>query len=101
MIPSANTGSSGLSQSQLMGHTLNKIGRAGVGDVVGLGRLEDVHTGNVLTESGVAVDSLPWFDPIPPVYSMAIAAEKRRRRGQAVDRHRPDNRRRSVGIGGT
>jgi len=63
--------------SQIMGHTLNKIDRAGLGDVVGLGRLEDVHTGDVLTESGIAADSLPWFDTIPPVYSMAIAAEKR------------------------
>ena len=35
--------------SQLMGHTLNKIDRAGLGDVVGLGRLEDIKTGDVLT----------------------------------------------------
>ena len=63
--------------SQIMGHTLNKVDRAGLGDVVGLGRLEDIHTGDVLTESGVAEGSLPWFDPIPPVFSMAITAEKR------------------------
>ena len=63
--------------SQLMGHTLNKISKAGVGDVVGLGRLDDVRTGDVLTSSGVVTNVLPWIDPLRPVYSMAIAAERR------------------------
>jgi len=63
--------------SQLMGHTLNKVTKAGVGDVVGLGRLEEIKTGAVLTSDGVFSGALPWFDPIRPVYSMAIAAERR------------------------
>lgn len=63
--------------AQLMGHTLNKITKAGVGDVVGLGRLDEIKTGDVLTPAGVAAGSLPWFDPLLPVYSMAIAAERR------------------------
>ncbi|MEM9682180.1 MAG: elongation factor G [Pseudomonadota bacterium] len=63
--------------SQLMGHTLNKISKAGVGDVVGLGRLDDIRTGDVLTSSGVVANVLPWIDPLRPVYSMAIAAERR------------------------
>ena len=62
---------------QIMGHTLNKISKAGVGDVVGLGRLEDVSTGDVLTGSGATRGLLPWPEPLRPVYSMAISAEKR------------------------
>jgi len=62
---------------QLRGHTLNKMTRAGVGDVVGLGRMEDVQTGDVLTNSGAARGVLPWPEPLRPVYSMAINAEKR------------------------
>lgn len=62
---------------QLMGHTLNKITKAGAGDVVGLGRLEDVRTGDVLTDSGSAQGVLPWPEPLRAVYSMAINAEKR------------------------
>jgi elongation factor G len=62
---------------QLMGHTLNKITKAGVGDVVGLGRLEDVRTGDILTDSGAAQGVLPWPEPLQAVYSMAINAERR------------------------
>lgn len=63
--------------SQLAGHTLNKITRAGLGDVVGLGRLEEIKTGDVLTAGGVSSGGLAWFEPLLPVYSMAISAERR------------------------
>lgn len=63
--------------SQLRGHTLDKITKATTGDVVGLGRLEAVKTGDVLTSAGVADGLLPWLDPVSPVYSAAINAEKR------------------------
>ena len=63
--------------SQLVGHTLNKISKASAGDVVGLGRLEAIKTGDVLNPSGVLPDALSWFTPLPPVYSMAIKAERR------------------------
>jgi len=63
--------------SQLTGHTLNKITKAGVGDVVGLGRLDEVKTGDVLSPAGAASDALPWFESLRPVYSMAISAERR------------------------
>lgn len=63
--------------AQLMGHTLNKITKAGIGDVVGLGRLDEIKTGDVLTADGVVAGRLPWIDPLLPVYSMAIAAERR------------------------
>jgi elongation factor G len=63
--------------AQLMGHTLNKVTKAGIGDVVGLGRLDEIKTGDVLTSTGVVAGGLPWIDPLLPVYSMAIAAERR------------------------
>ena len=63
--------------SQLVGHTLNKISKANTGDVVGLGRLEAIKTGDVLNPAGVLKGALPWFSPLPPVYSMAIKAERR------------------------
>jgi len=63
--------------SQLMGHTLNKVSKANAGDIVGLGRLEAIKTGDVLGPAGVLKDMLPWFKPLAPVYSMAIKAERR------------------------
>ena len=62
---------------QLMGHTLNKVSKASAGDVVGLGRLDAVKTGDVLGPAGVIKEALPWLDPMQPVYSMAIKAERR------------------------
>lgn len=63
--------------SQLMGHTLGKVSKASAGDVVGLGRLEAIKTGDVLSPAGVVKDALSWLDPLQPVYSMAIKAERR------------------------
>ena len=58
------------------GGTLTKIGEAVAGDVVGLGRMDEVKTGAVLTPSG-AKESLPFPSVLKPVYSMAITAENR------------------------
>jgi elongation factor G len=63
--------------SQLMGHTLNKVTKAGAGDIIGLGRLEAIKTGDVLSPAGVVKGALPWFAPLQPVYSSAIKAERR------------------------
>ncbi|MDH3703743.1 MAG: elongation factor G [Alphaproteobacteria bacterium] len=63
--------------SQMKGHTLDKITKAYAGDVVGLGRLEAIKSGDVLTAEGVSSKGLSWLDPLPPVFSAAIAAEKR------------------------
>ena len=63
--------------STLMGHTLNKVSKVGLGDIVGMGRMDDVRTGDVLTPEGAVKGALPWHDSLPPVYSMAITAEKR------------------------
>ena len=63
--------------SQMKGHALDKITKAFAGDVVGLGRLDAVRTGDVLTADGISSKALPWLDPLPPVFSAAIVAEKR------------------------
>jgi elongation factor G len=62
---------------KLVGTQSEKIAKAGPGDIVGLGRMEDVRTGDVLMDSGTAPDRSYWPDPLTPVYSLAIAPENR------------------------
>lgn len=61
------------------GNKLNKVMEAHFGQVVGLGKLDEVHTGDVLTPSGAApklkVDVR--LTPPKPVYSRSVRAEKR------------------------
>jgi elongation factor G len=63
--------------SQMKGHALDKVTKAFAGDVVGLGRLEAVKSGDVLTADGISSEGMQWLDPLPPVFSAAIVAEKR------------------------
>ena len=62
----------------MMGQTPEKIPKAGAGDVVGLGRMENVKTGDLLRgetrETTLAEKLIPL---LPPVYSGAIAVENR------------------------
>jgi elongation factor G len=60
----------------MVGSTLTKIGEASAGDVVGLGRMDEVATGAVLTPSG-GKEALLWPPVLKPVYAMAIHAENR------------------------
>jgi elongation factor G len=53
------------------------VSKASAGDIIGLGRLEAIKTGDVLSPAGVAKGALPWFSPLQPVYSTAIKAERR------------------------
>ncbi len=53
-----------------------KAAKAGLGEVVGLGRLDDVATGDVLSPSGRA-EALEWPRPLAPLFALAIGAEKR------------------------
>jgi elongation factor G len=53
-----------------------KIPSAQAGEVVGMTRMEDIATGDVLTPSG-KVDPLPRPERPQPVFGLAIAAEKR------------------------
>ena len=59
----------------MLGHDQQKISSAKPGEVVGLGRMEDVVTGETLSDIGA--DPLPKPDILPPVYSLAIVAAHR------------------------
>jgi len=61
---------------RLMGAAQEKVPSAGVGEVVGLARMEGVATGTVLTTGGAAPE-LQRPELPKPVFGMAIAAEKR------------------------
>lgn len=56
---------------------LTKVPDAKAGDVVALGRLESVPTGATLSPHGNA-DKLPFPEPAPPVYALAIATTDRK-----------------------
>ena len=62
---------------KLVGANAEKLTSASAGDIVGLGRMEDVRTGDVLTASGSEPDRSYWPDPLSSVYSLAIAPENR------------------------
>jgi elongation factor G len=61
---------------RLVGAQQEKVASAGVGEVVGLGRMEEILTGTVLTPSGKAAP-LPQPERPQPVFGLAIHAEKR------------------------
>lgn len=62
---------------RLMGYDQQKVSEAGPGDVVALGRLDDVMTGDVLSPSGAVSMAMPWPETLKPLYSAAIRSEKR------------------------
>ena len=61
----------------LMGYTQEKLTTAEAGDIVALGRMEKVHTGDVLTPDGISTDAMQWVDPLKPVFALAIQPERR------------------------
>ncbi len=58
------------------GHT-EKLAAAHPGDVVGLARMEEAKTGDVLSADAAAPDSSRWPEPLAPVYALAIAPKSR------------------------
>ncbi len=56
---------------------LAKASEAVAGDVVALGRLDGVATGATISTAG-APDALPFPEPTPPVYAMAIGTTDRK-----------------------
>jgi elongation factor G len=60
-----------------MGAQQTKVDAAGAGDVVGIGRLDKVATGDTLTLEGANAAALPRAPSVPPVYAFAVRAEKR------------------------
>jgi elongation factor G len=62
----------------VMGQENQKIDKAGPGDVVGLGRMEEVMTGDLLTPAGRDPDSeILWPEVQPPVFSLAVEPHNR------------------------
>lgn len=61
----------------MMGHEQRKLPQAGAGDVVALGRLDRIATGDVLTDKGPPSRSPLWPAVLPPVFALAIHAENR------------------------
>ena len=62
---------------KLVGADTQKLSSAVAGDVVGLGRMDDVRTGDLLTVAGTEPDKTHWPEILSPVYSMAISPENR------------------------
>jgi elongation factor G len=63
---------------RMMGAQQTKLGAAEGGDVVALGRLEGIGTGDTLVKGAKPPEEeLPRAETPPAVYSLAIAAEKR------------------------
>lgn len=60
----------------MSGHNTEKIAEAGPGDVVGLGRLESIVTGDTLG-TAKEVEGLPKAEILQPVFAQAISTDKR------------------------
>ncbi len=64
---------------RLLGQQQQSVSEALAGEIVALGRLEGIPTGETLTsETGQAAVKLPKPDPARPVYALAIAPENRK-----------------------
>ena len=61
----------------MVGSQADKISKAAFGDIVGLGRMETVRTGDVLRVGADSADRSDWPEPLAPVYSLAITPENR------------------------
>ncbi|MBW4574887.1 MAG: elongation factor G [Aphanothece sp. CMT-3BRIN-NPC111] len=63
---------------RLMGQQQQSLTAAPAGEIVAIGRLEGIKTGDTLTTSGKQLATeLPKAEQIKPVYALAIAPEKR------------------------
>jgi elongation factor G len=64
---------------RMMGQQQDAINRASVGDIVAIGRLEGIKTGDILTNTNSASRAeLPKADTLEPVYALAIVPENRK-----------------------
>ncbi|HEX9809411.1 MAG TPA: elongation factor G [Alphaproteobacteria bacterium] len=62
---------------RLQGSETAKLTGAAAGDVVALGRMETIKTGDVLTPSGKAPALEGWPPVLSPVYAFAVGSENR------------------------
>ncbi|MGH6934536.1 MAG: elongation factor G [Dongiaceae bacterium] len=62
---------------RLKGHELAKLATAGNGEVVGLGRMDAVATGQLMSSLGKPVGKVDWPAKLEPLFSLAINVENR------------------------
>ena len=63
---------------RIMGGEHQKVSAVGVGDLVALGRLEEAHTGQLLTAAGPRSDSgIVWPPVKSPVFALGVAPQNR------------------------
>lgn len=62
---------------RLMGQQTQGIQAANAGEIVALGRMEGVKTGDTLSSDPQRASELPRAEQMAPVFALAIAAEKR------------------------
>lgn len=63
---------------RMMGSQQEPISEASVGDIIAIGRLEGIQTGDTLTNAAKKVKELPRAEQLKPVYALAIAPENRK-----------------------
>lgn len=63
---------------RLTGSQQQSVNQASVGDIVAIGRLEGIQTGQTATNSSKGVEGLPKADTLKPVYALALTAENRK-----------------------
>ena len=62
--------------SRVLGQKLEKLAKAGLGEVVALGRLDSAQTGAVLSPSGKAVGD-DWPPALKPMFALCVHARER------------------------
>lgn len=63
---------------RMLGQQQQAIGEASVGEIVAIGRLEGISTGDILTSSNQKAVDLPKAEKLEPVYALAITPENRK-----------------------
>lgn len=63
---------------RLCGQETQKLGEAREGEVVGLGRLDGIATGDVVSTAKAGATVLPHADGISPVYALALTVRDRK-----------------------
>ena len=66
------------SVNRIFGQTITKVSEALAGDIVALGRMENLKTGDVISTSDeVVISKALEVEVLSPIYSLAIKAENR------------------------
>jgi elongation factor G len=64
---------------QMLGQQQQPVGQASMGEIVAIGRLDGIQTGDILTVStNQKASNLPKADKLEPVYALAITPENRK-----------------------